>query len=40
MYLRKKPFNPDNRNTYKANANSKKNILMSQNIGQRRLNFL
>ena len=34
-----KPFDPDNRNTYKTNTNPKINILMSENIGQRRLNF-
>ena len=31
-----KPFDPDNRNTYKTNANPKIKILMSENIGQRR----
>ena len=35
-----KPFDPDNRTTYKTNANPKMTILMSENIGQRRLNFL
>ena len=30
---------PDNRNTYKTNSNTKISILMSKNIGQRRLNF-
>ena len=34
------PFDPDDHNTYKANANPKMNILMSEYIGQRRLNFL
>ena len=35
-YEKQKPFDPDNRNTYKTNANPKINILMSENIGQRR----
>lgn len=34
-----KPFNLDSRNTCKTNANPKTNILMSENIGQRTLNF-
>ena len=34
-----KSFDSDNRNTYKTNSNTKIKILMSENIGQRRLNF-
>ena len=34
-----KPFDPDNRNTYKTNASPNINIFMSENIGQRRLKF-
>ena len=33
------PFDPDNPNTYKTNANPKINNFMSKNIGQSRLNF-
>ena len=33
------PFDPANCKTYKINTNSKINILMSENIGKRRLNF-
>ena len=36
---KKLPFDPDNRNTYKTNANPKINNLMSENIGQRRQKF-
>ena len=36
---RKKSFNPDNRNTYKINANPKINTLMSEDIGQIRLSL-
>ena len=39
VFIIYKPFYPDNRNTYKTNANPKINILMFENIGQRRLNF-
>ena len=31
-------FDPDNHNSHKTNANPKINILMSENIRQRRLN--
>ena len=33
------PFDPANCKTYKINTNSKINILMSENIGKRRLSF-
>ena len=40
MVLVLKPFLPDNCNTYNMNDNPKNNILMSENIRQKRLTIL
>ena len=40
IFLHKKPFLPDNCNTYNMNDSPKNNILLSENIRHKRLTIL